>query len=152
MGEQWRKDPIVLIEDDPNDVMFVQEALRHANIGNPLRVHASLGEAHRECAAVPTLNPALFILDLNFPGAATGFDFLRWVRGQPPPLGTTPAMVLTGSDRPADHDMSLELGALCFLRKPVLPTPFVDAVQALGFVLVISRASGETGFRIIQRP
>jgi DNA-binding NarL/FixJ family response regulator len=149
MSAHWYQAPIVLVENDPNDVFFVQHALEQARIRNPLTVCASADEARR-AIAMPHGVPIIMILDIGLAGGETGLDFLRWLREQPPPLGTTPTMMLTGSHQPDDYEAAMAYGAVAFLLKPVTEQRLADAVQALGFVVVTSAVSGELGFRIIE--
>jgi CheY-like chemotaxis protein len=97
------------------------------------------------------LAPVLVILDLNLAGAETGLDVLDWIRQQPEPLASTPALVLTGSARQRDRDESTRLGAMIFLQKPVTEESLTRAVQSLGFVIVSNLTSGQLGLRIIER-
>jgi CheY-like chemotaxis protein len=149
----WHRAPIVLIEDDADDAFFVKHALEMAKIGNPLIACRNAVEARRVLASSSGVEaPALLILDINLSSGENGIQLLGWVRGQPPPIGSTPAMLLTGSSRPGDIDAAQALGATCFLIKPVTGARLASAVQALGFVIMTSTSSGQTGFRIIERP
>lgn len=150
----WYRSPIVLIEDDDNDVFFVRHALEAARIGNPVIACRSAAEARRVLAARVHADaaPALLILDVNLAVGENGIQLLGWVRGQPPPLGSTPAMLLTGSARPGDVDAAQALGATSVLVKPVTESRLSNAVQALGFVVMTTSSTGETGVRIIERP
>ena len=122
-------------------------------IANPLIVFGNAADARRYFEAPEDEGaPALFILDLLLGFGDTGLDFLRWLRSLAPPLGSTPTMVLTGSEQPEHRTESLDLGALFFLQKPVTANRLTEAVQALGFVVVTSTGSGGMGFRIIERP
>ena len=145
--------PIALIEDDPNDQYFVCRALDDAGIGNPVIICPSVGHARAQfadSATLPQANiPTLFIIDVFLSGRETGIDFLRWLRTQPFPFGATPTMMLTGSEAPEHRAESLDLGAIHFLRKPASDQLLVQAVQALGYVMV-TPADGRVS-RYIQR-
>lgn len=147
----WDKGPIILLEDNENDVFFTRESLAKARIGNPLIVFDSPAHAQLELEGHAAEPPVLFILDVNLQGGMSGLDFLRWIREQPEPFGSTPTIMLTGSDRPEDHDESVKLNALHYITKPATDEALVSAVQALGYVIVTNLPSGELGFRIIQR-
>jgi CheY-like chemotaxis protein len=147
--------PIVLVEDDPNDAFFVKDSLEHARISNKLVIIESVVEARQRMTPPPSgpESPALFVLDLHFPGGETGLDFLRWLRQHEAPFGSTPVMILTGSERAEDRQEGLSLGALFYLKKPVTAEKLTEAVQSLGFVVVVTDVStGRLGFRIIERP
>ena len=147
---QYRAAPIVLLEDDPNDVFFVRRAFAQTHIVNPLVRFATAAEATRHFAdnAVYAM-PALFVIDVNLAGGETGLDFLRWLRQQRLPLGSTPAMMLSGSHRSADRSQADQLGSMLLLRKPVTEEALGAAVQSLGFV--ISSLTGSSIERTIAR-
>lgn len=147
-----RAEPIVLIEDSSADVFFVRHALQKARIVNPLLVFGSATEARRHLdASGPEEHPVLFILDVQLDNNESGIDFLRWLRAQPAPLADAPAMIVSASDDPADRKDSDLLGAAHFLRKPVTEEALTHAVQALGFVLVVTSLTDVAAGRLIQR-
>lgn len=128
--------PIVLLEDEPNDAFFLKLALQTASIQNRLHTFDSVDGIRVFLKAVSRDQlPVLFIVDLNVPGHEDGIDFLRWLRQQGGRLQSTPVMILTGSLRFVDREMSRSFGSLGFLEKPVTATMFTDAVQALGFTV-----------------
>lgn len=140
---------IVLVEDDANDAFFVRQALEAAQITNPFVQFTSAEDARR---AIPTLaSVVLFLLDVHLSGNESGIDLLRWLREQPPPLGDTPAIMLTGSDHPAHSAESTRLGVTAFLRKPVTEATLTDSVRSLGFQIVTSLVSGRMMVRIERR-
>jgi CheY-like chemotaxis protein len=142
--------PIVLVEDNEHDTFFVRRALDKAGIVNPIIRFRTAAEARvyfDEARRAPT--PALFIMDIHLVGGETGIDLLRWVRQQSRPLGSTPAMMLTGSQHPDDRDEAEMLGATSFLQKPVSEETLTAAVQSLGFVIV--SLTGYTTQRTIAR-
>ena len=146
-------EPIVLVEDDPDDAFFVRRSLQAARIRNQLLVFESATQArgHFKSIATAAERPVLVIIDVHLPGGESGIDFLRWLRSQPSQVGATPAMMLTASERPEDREDSSLLGAMLYLRKPVTEETLTSAVQTLGFVIVTSRFSEKVGFRIIER-
>jgi len=143
--------PIVLIEDSRDDAFFVRRALEKARIANPIIVFQSATQGRQHLDEPNRVDcPALFILDVNLVGGETGVDFLRWLRQQPAPLGTTPTMMLTGSTRPEDRTGAELLGSVYFLLKPVSADTVTSAVQSLGFV-VSNLRSDFTMQRTIER-
>jgi CheY-like chemotaxis protein len=112
----------------------------------------SSAEAAREHLGEPgVFAPVLMIVDMHLGGAETGLDFLGWLRRQPPPLGSTPALMLSGSAREQDRADSGRHGAMAFLHKPVTEGILISAVQALGFVIVTSLTAGQMAIRTIER-
>jgi CheY-like chemotaxis protein len=142
--------PIVLMEDSATDAYFVRHALHVANVVNPLIQFTTAADARAHFADTSTFElPALFVMDVNLDGAETGIEFLRWLREQLPPLGSTPAMMLTGSAQPEDRTDALMLGAVYFLQKPIHADALSAAVQSLGFV--ITNLVGVKTQRTIER-
>jgi DNA-binding response OmpR family regulator len=142
---------VVLLEDDPDDAFFVRRALEKAHFGNPIITFATAEQARGYFGeSRPSALPALFILDVKLRGGETGIGFLRWLRQQRAPLGSTPAMMLTGSESLADRDESQMLGSIYFLQKPVTEEAITAAVQSLG--LIVTSRSGVTERAIERQP
>jgi two-component system response regulator len=124
---------ILLVEDNPDDVLFTRRALERNNIVNELVV-ASDGEQALDYL-IPTdggdgLHPALVLLDVNLP-RIDGLEVLRRVRANPR-TATLPVVVLTTSNEERDIVRSYRLGANSFIRKPVAFSEFVEAARVLG--------------------
>jgi CheY-like chemotaxis protein len=135
--------PILLIEDEPNDVLLVQRAFTKARIANPLLVLAD-GERAIEYLTqlVPpapgTVRPAapvLALMDLKMP-RKSGFEVLEWLRNQPV-LRRLPVVVLTSSAQDPDICRAYDLGANSYLVKPVTLEALVQMVDALGLYWLI---------------
>jgi len=73
--------PIILIEDDSDDVLTMQEALKDLNIGNELIYFPNPIEAMKYLRET-TAQPFLIICDLNMP-LQDGLDFKRNVDADP---------------------------------------------------------------------
>src|SRR4051812_17763959 len=107
---------ILLVEDDPNDVFFIQYAFEQAGIRNPTRVAENGQEAidylagngkFADRSQYPT--PAIVLLDLKLP-MVMGLDVLRWIKGRPE-LHTLLVIVMTSSKDPNDICEAYQLGA-----------------------------------------
>ena len=150
MREMPRREPIILMEDDPYDTFFVRRALEKVHIVNPLLCFKTASEAREHFATSRAFAlPALFVVDVNLAGGENGIEFLRWLRQQPGPLGSTPSMMLTGSRRPTDRQQAEALGSTHFLYKPVTEETLTLAMQSLGFLIV--SLTGLTTERTIER-
>ena len=127
--------PILQVEDDPNDVFFLQHAMKQAGVPNPIQV-ASDGQqaidylqgagkfADREQFPMP----CLVLLDLKLPHVM-GLDVLRWIRQQP---GMALVVVLlTASGDDADIATAYRLGANGFLVKPNQASKLVEIAKAI---------------------
>jgi two-component system, response regulator len=124
--------PILLIEDNPDDVALTMRALRRNNISNEVVV-AGDGEEALEVlmpADKPGLRPALILLDVNLP-KLSGLDVLARIRSEPR-TKTLPVVVLTTSDEERDIMDSYKLHANSYVRKPVVFGDFVEAARVLG--------------------
>jgi DNA-binding response OmpR family regulator len=127
---------ILLVEDDPNDVLLVKRAFRKANVANPLQV-VSDGEAavaylagqgnFTDRARFPL--PAVVLLDLKLP-RKSGLEVLVWLREQAD-LKRLPVVVLTSSSEAGDVNRAYELGANSYLVKPVAFENLLNLVKAL---------------------
>ena len=124
---------ILLVEDNPDDVMFTLRAFEKNNISNEVVV-ASDGEQALEyllpADESKALRPALVLLDVNLP-KVNGLEVLRRIRSNSRTAGL-PVVVLTTSNEERDIVDSYRLGANSFVRKPVMFGDFVDATKVLG--------------------
>lgn len=127
---------ILLIEDNPNDVMLLQRAITRSGLELPhqtvedgdaaVRYLAGEGEfADRQSHPLPTL----VLMDLKLP-RRSGFEILEWLRAQPG-LQRLPVIVFSSSEQPADIHRAYELGANSYLVKPVRFEELEDILRAL---------------------
>lgn len=128
--------PILLVEDDENDVMLLQRAFRRASIVNPLQVvrHGDDAVAYLEGSGAFTDReqhplPVLMLLDLKLP-RRTGLEVLQWVKERAG-LKKIPIVVLTSSKNDDDVDRAYELGANSYVVKPVSFETLLDLVKSL---------------------
>jgi CheY-like chemotaxis protein len=136
---------VLLVEDDPGDVLITREALRDHKVANRLSVVTNGEEAidflRKRGKHVDAPTPDLVLLDLNLP-RRDGRDVLRDIKSDPV-LRRIPIVVLTTSDAEEDVLGSYELHANAFVRKPVDFAQFVAAVQAIDdFYLTVVRLPG----------
>ena len=128
---------ILLVEDDPDDVKLIGEALTAAGICLPV-IHLENGEEavkylsleqHFDDPASFPL-PTMVLLDLKMP-KQSGFSLLEWIRSQEHLAGLV-VVVLTGSVREEDRVRARELGARDFQVKPVSFFDLVEIITLLG--------------------
>ena len=136
-AEKRRLIPVLLVEDDPDDVEITKRAFAKGRIGNPLYVVRDGDEAmeflkHTGRYTVPDLapRPGLILLDLNLP-RLDGREVLRLVKSDPG-LKRIPIVVLTTSDEEADVFECYDSGANSYMTKPVNFQKFIDAVVVIG--------------------
>ncbi|MCU1594188.1 MAG: response regulator receiver protein [Frankiales bacterium] len=124
---------VLLVEDDPGDVLMTQEAFHDYKIANNLNVVTNGEDAisylRKQGAFADVVTPDLVLLDLNLP-RRDGREVLREVKGDPE-LRRIPIVVLTTSDAEADVLGSYDLHANAFVRKPVDFEQFVAAIRAI---------------------
>ena len=115
--------PILLVEDDPNDVMLCQHSYREAGVPNPLLIVRDGAEAieylqgegkFADRAQFPL--PIVIVLDLKMP-RVSGFEFLEWLREQPDHERFV-VLILSSSNIPGDVERAFALGAHAFVSKP----------------------------------
>jgi CheY-like chemotaxis protein len=129
--------PILLAEDNPNDVELVVTALKDARLVNEIIV-ANDGEQALDClhrrgpfAARTGPQPAVILLDLKMP-KVDGREVLRQIRADPA-LREIPVVILTSSREESDLLESYQLGVNAYVVKPVDFEEFTTAVGKLGF-------------------
>ena len=125
--------PILLVEDNPDDVTFTLRAFRKNNISNEVIV-ATNGEEALDILLpdddTPAFQPALVLLDVKLPKVG-GMEVLRRIRSDPR-TESLPVIVLTTSNEDTDIVTSYRLGANSFVRKPVVFGDFLHAASVLG--------------------
>lgn len=125
---------ILLVDDDPNDVILVERAIRKAGLAYPI-IHRRDGEEAIEylCGKPPYSDrtkyplPKLILLDIKMP-KLTGFDVLAWIQGQPS-LAKIPVVILTASVRQEDQHQAGKLGAVGYRTKPVDFSELVEIIR-----------------------
>lgn len=125
---------ILLVEDDPNDVLLIQRAFQKAGLHNSLKVVRNGDEAieylngegdYADRQRFPL--PFLVLLDLKMPGT-DGFEVLTWARNTPS-LKRLLVVVLTSSNLQSDVDKAYDLGANSYLVKPVEFDDMVNLIK-----------------------
>ena len=122
--------PILLVEDDPDDLELTQLALREARVANPLVVARDGVEALDLLFRGGALRPVVVLLDLKLP-KVDGLQVLERIRGDAR-TRDLPVVVLTSSDEEEDRHRSYALHANSYVRKPVDFDRFQAAVRQLG--------------------
>ena len=128
--------PILLVEDNPDDQELIKRSLRKSNIWNDIivlddgvaAVEHLLGNGEADGAANDL--PAVVLLDLKLP-KIDGLQVLERIRGEAR-TKLLPVVILTSSDEEADMIRSYQLGANSYVRKPVDFVEFARAVSELG--------------------
>jgi CheY-like chemotaxis protein len=128
--------PILLVEDNPNDLELTLIALERSQLANEVVIvrdgadaldylHGRGAYASREQG-----NPAVVLLDLKLP-KVDGLEVLADIRGNAQ-LKSMPVVMLTSSKEEQDLIRSYELGVNAYVVKPVDFAEFVRAIADLG--------------------
>ena len=124
---------ILLVEDDPGDVLLTKEALGNGKVCNNLNVAKDGVEAMEylrgEGQFTDATTPDLILLDLNMP-RKDGRETLAEIKADDR-LRKIPVVVLTTSDSEQDILKSYQLQANCYITKPVDLATFTRVVQTI---------------------
>lgn len=124
---------ILLVEDDPGDVELTRESLSDSKLYMNLHVVEDGVEAmaflRREGSYYEAPRPDLILLDLNLP-RKDGRQVLAEVKADDS-LKIIPVVILTTSSAEEDILRTYNLGANCYITKPVGLTQFTKVVEAI---------------------
>ncbi|QRN95213.1 response regulator [Archangium violaceum] len=134
--EQKKPVTILMADDDADDRDFARTAMEESRLVNELRFvedgEELLDYLHRRGRYTDPKDsprPGLILLDLNMP-RKDGREALREIKSDPV-LKMIPVVVLTTSKAEEDILRSYDLGANCFITKPVTFEGLVDVVRVL---------------------
>src|SRR5262249_32824089 len=127
---------ILLIEDDENDVLFLERAFDKAGAPRPFHV---LGDGQEVIAYLSGTGgfadrpehplPSHLILDLKIP-RRNGFEVLEWVRNDPR-WKDLHVVALTSSGDQGDRDRARTLGVDGYFVKPSRHPALVEVVKQI---------------------
>jgi CheY-like chemotaxis protein len=132
---------VLLVEDDPGDVLMTQEAFEEHKVHNRLTVVSDGAEAlaylRREGVYADAVRPDLILLDLNLP-RRDGREVLAEVK-KDDELCQIPVVVLTTSAADEDVLRSYQLHANAYVTKPVDFERFIAVIRQIDdfFVSVV---------------
>ncbi len=146
--------PILLVEDNPNDLELTLIALSKSQLANQVIVVRDGAEAldylHRrgEYADRPAGSPAVTLLDLKLP-KVDGLEVLKEIRATNG-LKPMPVVMLTSSREEQDVVNSYELGVNAYVVKPVDFTEFVRAIADLGIFWAVLNEPPPGSHKVIK--
>lgn len=132
---------VLLVEDDPGDVLMTQEAFEEHKLRNRLSVVSDGTEAlaylRQEGQYADAVTPDLILLDLNLP-RRDGREVLEEIK-KDENLRRIPVVVLTTSQADEDILRSYQLHANAYVTKPVDFERFISVVRQIDefFVSVV---------------
>jgi CheY-like chemotaxis protein len=135
-------DPILLVEDNPDDAELTKRALARHRVKNPL-VHVQDGVAALDyvygtgqfAGRDVRVQPQLILLDLKLP-KIDGLEVLRRLRADER-TRLLPVVVMTSSREEEDLVKSYSLGANSYVRKPIDFADFAEAIRTLSLYWLI---------------
>ena len=124
---------ILLVEDNPGDVLLTREALKEAKVLNNLHVaddgDKALAFLRKEGEYASAPRPDLILLDLNLP-RRDGREVLAEIK-QDEQLMMIPVVILTTSTDEEDVLNTYQLHANCYITKPIDLDQFVKVVRSV---------------------
>jgi CheY-like chemotaxis protein len=135
---------VLLVEDDPGDVLMTKEAFEHYKLRNVLHVvtdgEQALQFLRRTGGYADAPRPGLILLDLNLP-RLDGLEVLAELKADPV-LKVIPVVILTTSQAQQDVLRSYALHANAYVSKPVDFETFMEAIRQIDsfFVTVVKLA------------
>ena len=136
--------PVLLVEDNENDIFFTKRAYTSARILNPLLViddGASaldyLGARNHYADRARHPLPCLILLDLRLP-TVSGFEILSWIRGNPE-TQELPAVALLSSYQSPDLQTATSLGANSTLVKPPTVSKLLILIAQLNLGCILRK-------------
>lgn len=141
---------LLLVEDDAQDLRLTLRALKRINVVNEVDVvndgAAALdylfcrgNHAERDRSD----GPAVVLLDIRLP-KLSGLEVLEQMRSDEH-TRKIPVVMLTSSDEERDILLSYDLGANSYVRKPLDPGEFTEAVAQLGMYWMLLNEPPKTG-------
>jgi chemotaxis family two-component system response regulator Rcp1 len=129
MKDQAELMKILLVEDSLADIELTLDALKSAKVANEVAVVRDGVSALEHLRASSDDCPDLVILDLNLP-RMSGHEVLAEMRADEA-MRRIPVAVLTTSSAESDVATTYDLGANCFLTKPVDVQQFIHVVHSI---------------------
>ncbi|MFP3518448.1 response regulator [Pseudomonas sp. SIMBA_077] len=147
--------PILLVEDDPNDLELTLVALERSQLANDVVVVRDGAEAldylfkRNNFADRGDGNPAVLLLDLKLP-KIDGLQVLESIRTTEE-LRSIPVVMLTSSREEPDLSRAYQLGVNAYVVKPVEFKAFVSAISDLGIFWAVLNEPPPGSVRTVRR-
>jgi CheY-like chemotaxis protein len=148
--------PILLVEDNPNDLELTLVALERSQLANEVIVLRDGAEAldylfrRNQYNGRDPGNPAVLLLDLKLP-KIDGLEVLKVIR-ESEELRSIPVVMLTSSREEPDLQRAYSLGVNAYVVKPVEFKEFVSAISDLGVFWAVLNEPPPGSSRLARRP
>lgn len=147
--------PILLVEDNPNDLELTLVALERSQLANEVIVLRDGAEAldylfrRNSYDDRPAGSPAVLLLDLKLP-KVDGLEVLKAIR-ESEELRSIPVVMLTSSREEPDLQRAYALGVNAYVVKPVEFKEFVSAISDLGIFWAVVNEPPPGSLRLVRR-
>jgi two-component system response regulator len=128
---------MLLVEDNPDDILIIERAFKEAKIINQLFIARDgqegwdfLKHQGKYAGAANSFCPGLILLDINLP-KVNGLELLKMIK-EDAGLKKIPTVMLTVSKRDEDIIQGYDYGCNSFIQKPVEFEKFVETVRQIG--------------------
>ncbi|SEE73343.1 response regulator [Pseudomonas coleopterorum] len=148
--------PILLVEDNPNDLELALIALERSQLTNEVVIMRDGAEAmdyllrRNEYSDRQEGNPAVLLLDVKLP-KVNGLEVLEAIR-QTEALRSIPVVMLTSSREEPDLERAYQLGVNAYVVKPVKFKEFVSAITDLGMFWAVLNEPPVGSARFVRKP
>jgi CheY-like chemotaxis protein len=116
--------PILIAEDDENDALILQQALRKVGFDNPFHISRNGADVMKYMKGEEPYSdreryrfPRMLITDLKMP-QVDGFELLTWLQNHPE-CNVIPRLVLSASQQEEDIQRAYKLGVNSYFVKPI---------------------------------
>ena len=124
---------ILLVEDNPADVLLTAEALREGGVSHDLNVVNNGADAIAYVRSrgkySDSVLPDIILLDINLP-KKNGFEVLAELK-EDPKLKHIPVIILTTSSAKQDISKAYDLHANCYIVKPIELDDFFGILKSI---------------------
>ena len=136
MNKRGKPVIILMAEDDPDDRLLSQEALKESRLANVIRYVEDgeelmdyLNQHGKYTDPIENPRPGIILLDLNMP-KKDGREALREIKASRE-LRSIPVVVLTTSKAEEDILRSYDLGVSGYVTKPVSLQELIEVMKTL---------------------
>ena len=122
---------VLIADDNPDDALLVQHALKAAGVHNPIRVVSGGKKALHfleRCSKAGSKAPVLVLLDVRMPDLG-GLEVLYWLSRQRALRDRLRVVMLSSSGSPEEKEVARQLGAAAFIDKPLHFKSLVDEMR-----------------------
>jgi CheY-like chemotaxis protein len=120
--------PVLVAEDNPDDLLLLQAAWKRAGKGHPLVCEPD-GVALLQHLRLPGMRAALVLMDLKMP-RMNGLETLAEMKADPR-LASTPVVMFSTSRLDRDIRRAYQLGASSYVSKPLGMPEFATAATLI---------------------